>query len=405
MREKKLAILVLQETHLTKERKCELERWFPKLLIITSYDHDNPSERADIAVVLHKDLTLTENVSMTEIEQGRVIIVQTRWHTNEKPLSILAIYAPNDGVESENFFRDVKGFLEDQNQLRNPDLMLGDFNMVEEAIDCLLMHNDHKNTVNALAAINDKYRLLDGWRAMYPATKNYTFMQSSTNSRSQIDRIYVTKAILEEARNWQINIVSIPTDHMLASVQIAHPENPKIGPGWWTMKKLSITNQEVTKYAREKGIQAMEKLADIRLNGRSEESNPQIVWYNYKKNLATKMKKIDRKNRCIMDSKMKAVQKELQVTQNDNSLTEEERCEKAGVLTEKLEDLIRTKHTKNREDLATKIWVDGEIMTRSIAKRGKASKPRDNIKALKKKDSTEQNPIYEKCSRKMAEMA
>jgi hypothetical protein len=112
MRENNIAILALQETHLTEERKNEIERLFPKLLIVSSHDRNNPSGRAGIALVLHRDKTLTESIEMSEIKQGRAMIVRTRWHTNDRPLSILAIYAPNDGIESESFFLEVKDYME-----------------------------------------------------------------------------------------------------------------------------------------------------------------------------------------------------------------------------------------------------------------------------------------------------
>jgi exonuclease III len=141
-----------------------LERLFPKLCIVASYDRDNPSGRAGIAVVLNWDKTLTDDVKMAEIRQGRAMIIQTKWHTNDKKLTLLAIYALNDGIESERFFVEVKDYLESRNHLSNPDIMLGDFNVVEQAIDRLPMHTDRNSTVEALAKLKDRYRLINGWR-------------------------------------------------------------------------------------------------------------------------------------------------------------------------------------------------------------------------------------------------
>jgi ribonuclease HI/exonuclease III len=405
MRDEGLAVLVLQETHLTEDRKDELERLFPKLLILASYDHENPSGRAGIAVVIHKDKMLTEEITVNEIRRGRAMMVQTKWHSSEQNLTILAVYAPNDGAESENFFIEIKNFLETNNQLGSPDVMLGDFNVVENAIDRLPMHSDREKTVEALEAITDKYNLLDGWRKTYPTTKDYSFMQSSTDSRSRIDRIYVLKKIMEDARQWRIDMAGIPTDHMLVSAQIAHHENPDIGPGRWTMKFSSIRNQKATAYAKKEGLKAAQEIEDLRVTGRSAERNPQTIWYEYKVRVAAKMKKLDREERCILDTKIRTARSELHKAQNSRSLTEEERRVKAGELTRKLEELVRTKHTKRRDNLATKSWVDGEIMTKEFARRGKGSKPRDNIKALKKEGGTEQKSLYEKCSWKMADMA
>jgi hypothetical protein len=203
--------------------------------------------------------------------------------------------------------------------------MLGDFNLVEQAIDRLPMHNDRENTVEALAKIKDKLSLMDGWRETYPTTKDYTFVQGSTNSRSRIDHIYINKQAFADAQEWQISLVGIPTDHMLASVRITHPENPDLGPGRWSMKNSSIKNQKAAQFAREEGIKLAEEFAQLQLVGRTEEKNPQVSWCTYKKRLADRMKKLDQQERCILDRKITQVQKELKETQNSESIPEDER--------------------------------------------------------------------------------
>jgi hypothetical protein len=60
---------------------------------MTSYDQDNPSGRAGIVVVLHRDKALTDKVEMTEIRREGAMIVRTRWHTNENLLFLL--YMPH----------------------------------------------------------------------------------------------------------------------------------------------------------------------------------------------------------------------------------------------------------------------------------------------------------------------
>ena len=64
-----------------------------------------------------------------------------------------------------------------------PDILLGDFNMVEEAQDCLPPHPDPNNTTNALMELKASASLIDGWRRANPHPEHdYTFEQPSGGS-------------------------------------------------------------------------------------------------------------------------------------------------------------------------------------------------------------------------------
>ena len=64
-------------------------------------------------------------------------------------LTIPNVYAPNSPPDNKNFWNEL-----DQAFNTNPfpylDILLGDFNVVEDAIDRLPSRNDNANTRNAL---------------------------------------------------------------------------------------------------------------------------------------------------------------------------------------------------------------------------------------------------------------
>ena len=64
-------------------------------------------------------------------------------------MTILNIYAPNNHAESKTFFKDLKTKFE-MKAYPLPDIMMGDFNIVEDAIDRLLAHDDHEGATQAL---------------------------------------------------------------------------------------------------------------------------------------------------------------------------------------------------------------------------------------------------------------
>lgn len=108
MREKKIGILCLQETHLTEDHENQINTLYSRRLrVINSKDRERPGSSAGVAFVLNKELTNTENIEFREIIPGRALILKTRWHNNEE-LTILNIYAPNNPTEHHNFWKTIK---------------------------------------------------------------------------------------------------------------------------------------------------------------------------------------------------------------------------------------------------------------------------------------------------------
>jgi len=56
-------------------------------------------------------------------------------------LTILNVYAPNTPTENEKFWRDLAESLDSQ-LIPYPDILVGDFNMVKDAIDRLPSHSE-----------------------------------------------------------------------------------------------------------------------------------------------------------------------------------------------------------------------------------------------------------------------
>ena len=94
MRERKIGILAIQETHLTDELALQFEELFDNnLKLIHSPDPTTRNARG-VAIVLNKRLVKTDNIKETTIIPGRAIIIKIPWHDNQN-INILAIYAPN----------------------------------------------------------------------------------------------------------------------------------------------------------------------------------------------------------------------------------------------------------------------------------------------------------------------
>ncbi|KAK0502841.1 hypothetical protein EDD18DRAFT_1024621, partial [Armillaria luteobubalina] len=132
MREEKIGIMAIQESHLTMERKEQIESIFPKLRVEISEDEENSTARAGVAIVLNRRLTNWNTVKMREAIPGRAMIIQIEWHRGWK-LTVMCVYAPNvtehQGTENAKFWTDMEEFIQGHPDMK-PDVIMGDFNMV-----------------------------------------------------------------------------------------------------------------------------------------------------------------------------------------------------------------------------------------------------------------------------------
>jgi exonuclease III len=211
IREQRIGIMALQETHLSESDNNTLNDLFSSRLHIISSIDPSHTNAEGVAIVINKNLMSTMNITSTVIIPGRALVASIPWHRNEK-ITILAIYAPNNPQHNKTFWVEVLQKLE---QLPPPDIMLGDFNLVEDALDRLPPKSDNTTAVEALAELKAEYQLRDGWRAENPDSHAYTFMQSALQGgrKSRIDRIYINQDMIPFSREWDINPSggSIPT--------------------------------------------------------------------------------------------------------------------------------------------------------------------------------------------------
>jgi len=69
-----------------------------------------------------------------------------------------------------------------------PDIMMSNFNIVEDAIEQLLAHLDHEGATQALYDLRALLGLKDGWRQYNGNNKGYTYLQKANKIHSRIDR-------------------------------------------------------------------------------------------------------------------------------------------------------------------------------------------------------------------------
>lgn len=109
----RIGALLLQETHLTEQRKADLRRMFANRIKIYHSAHPEfPTQKEGVAAVLNKRIINANGARMTEVIPGRAIQVELPWRGGDAR-QLLCVYAPtSEGVaERRDFFQKLKNVL------------------------------------------------------------------------------------------------------------------------------------------------------------------------------------------------------------------------------------------------------------------------------------------------------
>jgi len=130
MKRWRIAILGLQETHPSEEMRETVGRRFRNALhIVHSANPNDPNTTGGVSIAVHKSMIDTRGITHRTIVPGRAILVEIPWNGSER-LRVLNIYAPARNTNKAEFWKRLLNDINDDETLR-PDIVLGDFNLVE----------------------------------------------------------------------------------------------------------------------------------------------------------------------------------------------------------------------------------------------------------------------------------
>ena len=274
-----IAVLAVQETHLTDDLAENVERAFNTRLRLFHSPLPETRNAAGVAIVINKGLLNADEITSMTLIPGRAILAKIPWHAGSI-IKILNVYAPNDVGDNEAFWEELNDTISDNPSLK-PDIMLGNFNLVEDSLDRLPCHSDNANTVMALGELKCNTDLVDGWRRTYPDRREYSHQHTPNASQGRIDGVYISNALLRPVTDWKIDSTTIETDHWLVSVRVSTPEAPNIGRGRWQIPTYLFDNEEIMKEINDLGKKAQGDIEGIRFR-RSNAINPQTIFTKFK---------------------------------------------------------------------------------------------------------------------------
>jgi len=213
----------------------------------------NPCTSAGVAFVINKALICLKEYSITELDPGRAIMLKIKW-LESCETSIVNIYVPYNRDKQPNFWANVITNRH-THRLPLPDFVLGDFNVMEDAIDRTPAHQDDQEAVEALRGVWREWNITDTWRLMNPTTRCFTYHANTNNSpiQSRLDRIYTSQHVTHHIFNWQTKPSAVPTDHWLVKVKFAPQDAPFIGSGRWTWPLYLLEKENLMTKVEERG--------------------------------------------------------------------------------------------------------------------------------------------------------
>ncbi|KZV92803.1 DNase I-like protein, partial [Exidia glandulosa HHB12029] len=290
----------------------EIETIYKDLHVVNSPHPDNPAGAGGVALVFNKRLTNTAALNTQVLVPGRAILTTMNWHRNDE-LTFLAIYGPNDRAENRDMWELIESKIREAGgTLPKPDVMLGDFNFVEDAIDRFPAKTNDSDAPATFDSLKRYLRISDGWRETFPSTVEYTWRDPARAKLSRIDRIYMTRSLTLASRNWGIQLTDLNrNDHSRVSVELVNMDAPYIGPGRWTMRENLLEDEDFLEAVDTAGKYAMDRIALLG-DSRTEEHNIQTIYRDFKTAVVRAAKRHQRELNCRRNKKLDTLQTERQ---------------------------------------------------------------------------------------------
>ena len=379
IRENGIGILAVQETHLTDELASQFDNLFGNVLKL--YFSPDPLTRnaKGVAVIINKRLIPTDNVKLHILIPGRAMGISLPWQ-NDESINVLAIYAPNSPRETRDFWVNVQHQLGATRSF-SPDIMLGDFNLVEDSIDRIPSNSDDPQSVELLREFKMRHKLVDGWRKVNPEEKGYTWSRESDGTQSRIDRIYIHEELFDVSSGWNITQSPIPSDHDLVSAFISTPTAPIIGRGRWAIPPRLFKHKLIKKELQLLGRELQSRLESTK--PRSPLENPQTILRDFKTKVKNILRSHEKRAQPMLKNKIASLAESLRNVQNNPDLPEDEIKIASVYLKKEIQTLLKQLHQSNRDLLAAIDAAEGEQIGKTWSSRHKVAKPRDTIRCLK----------------------
>ncbi|KAJ6495371.1 hypothetical protein C8R45DRAFT_823986 [Mycena sanguinolenta] len=280
--QQRLGVLVLQETHLDSAGAATFDtiyqKWFK---LIYSPDPTDPTLVAGVTFLLNKKFIDVDHILVFNLVPGRALMITIPWHKH-RMLTILNIYAPNKPKQRDELWSKLWTEWKNNSRLPLPDIILGDWNFVEDGRDRL--SGDRGQIPPSFTRLKSLFQMEDGWRNTFQDECQYTCRRNGPHRDH--DRCLPTSTystLFDSCRGWRIENTAVRTDHSLVATQIVCRPDKKLGKGRQPLPLYLLKTGKFTNKVKRLIHILKSDFAKLKTLPRLADHNVQTVWAKFKR--------------------------------------------------------------------------------------------------------------------------
>ena len=223
LREKKLSVYLLQDTHFTTEVEERVRREWGYDAFFSSF----ASNSRGVAILINNNIDY-KLINVTKDLNGNYIIL--RIEAFETRFVIVNVYGPND--DQPNFYINLEDTIRSSGEIENL-IIAGDFNLVMN-FDLDYCNYVRRNNVEAREKVLDiisNFDLLDIYRELNPDTRRYTWRRSSPFQQSRLDFFLISDTMTPFVKDSDI-IPGYKSDHSIITLSFQFGQEEKRQSFW-----------------------------------------------------------------------------------------------------------------------------------------------------------------------------
>ena len=236
----KCDIVLLQDTHLTKEKICSFESiWKGK-----AYHSCYTNNSRGTSILFNRNLQ-HESIREFTSNNGNYVLLQCKIGTDTYLIG--SIYGPNR--DEPQFYEHIGELLENVDS--DHIIIGGDFNFIIDADnDCFgYVHENNVNARNKFISVCNKHGLIDVWRQHNPNEQQFTWLKSTPKKGARLDMFFVSSHLSSLCNDLQI-IPGYRTDHNMITMCVQVGESQR-GPGIWKFNESLLNDEEYVRVVDE----------------------------------------------------------------------------------------------------------------------------------------------------------
>ena len=236
LKQKKHDVICLQECHILSE--FEADRWEKQMGFYSLYYTTGTNRSKGNITLIKKQYREQTKVV---VRNDRILLVELE--TKDRLFLVLNAYAPQGTREKIGFFNQIKETVDNHRTQQHSLLLLGDFNVaLNPDLDIITGEKHPQSEINSLKNLVSSLELIDSWRNLNHAEKEYTFSTNSPFIARRIDYIFISDSLLDNLQH--STIISAPfTDHRAVETYFSFHNFIK-GPSYWKFNNSLLTDND-----------------------------------------------------------------------------------------------------------------------------------------------------------------